>query len=151
MEQVIDGVKITPLKRFGDDRGMIMHMMRCDWEVFEDFGEVYFSTVNPGVVKGWKRHKRMIQNYAVPMSNVKFVLDDDREGSPSAGEVQEVVLGENHYVLLTLPPMIWYGFASTDDTPAMIANCASIPHDPEESEDMDLSNPAIPYAWPGLP
>ena len=145
---MIDGVIITPLKRIGDERGMVLHMLRRDWDIFEDFGEVYFSTVNPGTVKGWKRHQRMIQNFAVPMGNAKFVLYDDRDGSPTKGEVQEVALGGDNYALLTLPAMIWYGFANTEDAPVLIANCASIRHDPEETEGKDLSDPAIPYDWP---
>ncbi len=148
---MIDGVIITPLKRIGDERGMVLHMLRRDWDVFEEFGEIYFSTVNPGVVKGWHLHKRMIQNYAVPSGGAKFVLYDDRDDSPTKGKVQEVVLGEDNYVLLTLPAMIWYGFASTEDTPALIANCASIPHDPNEAETRDLADPAIPYTWASEP
>ena len=54
---MIDGVIITPLKRIGDERGMVLHMLRRDWAIFEDFGEVYFSTVKFGVIKAWKRHK----------------------------------------------------------------------------------------------
>ena len=145
---MIDGVSLTPLKRIGDERGMVLHMLRRDWDVFEDFGEVYFSTVNPGFVKGWERHKRMIQNFAVPMGNAKFVLYDDREDNPTMGEVQDVELGEDNYVLLTLPAMIWYGFAGTEDGPTLIANCASLPHDPEEFEVRDFTDPTIPYTWP---
>ncbi len=145
---MIDGVIITPLKRIGDERGMVLHMLRRDWDIFEGFGEIYFSTVEFGVVKGWKRHKRMIQNLAVPVGNAKFVLYDDRDASPTSGEVQEVVLGEDNYALLTLPAMIWYGFASTEDAPVLIANCASMPHDRQETEGKDLSDPAIPYDWP---
>ena len=89
----------------------------------------------------------MIQNLAVPVGNTKFVLYDDRDDSPTNGEVQEVVLGGDNYALLTLPAMIWYGFASTEDAPVLIANCASIPHDPEETKGKDLSDPAIPYDW----
>ncbi len=144
---MIDGVVITPLNRFEDERGMVLHMLRREWDVFEDFGEVYFSTVNPGVVKGWKRHKRMVQNFAVPMGNAKFVLFDDREDSPTRGEVQDVTLGEDNYVLLTLPTMIWYGFARNGEAPVLIANCASISHVPDESEIKDLSDSSIPYDW----
>ena len=122
---MIDGVIITPLKRIGDERGMVLHMLRRDWDVFEDFGEVYFSTVNPGFVKGWKRHKRMIQNFAVPMGNAKFVLYDDRENSPTTGQVQEVELGMSNYVLLTLPAMIWYGSGWTENTARMSGKAAS--------------------------
>ena len=90
----------------------------------------------------------MIQNFAVPMGNAKFVLYDDREDSPTMGEVQDVELGEDNYVLLTLPAMIWYGFAGTEDGPTLIASCASLPHDPEEFKVRDLTDPTIPYTWP---
>lgn len=144
---MIDGVVITPLKRIGDERGMVLHMLRRDWDVFEDFGEIYFSIVYPGVVKGWKRHKQMIQNFAVPMGNANFVLYDDREGSPTMGEMQDLNLGQDNYFLLTLPALIWYGFSGSGKGSTLIANCASLPHDPDETEGKDLSDPAIPFDW----
>ena len=54
---MIKDVIVTPLKQFKDDRGKVMHMIRSDSEVFEKFGEVYFSFVNHGVTKGWMLHK----------------------------------------------------------------------------------------------
>lgn len=144
---MIDGVVITPLKRIPDERGSVMHMLRRDWEVFEDFGEIYFSTVHPGVVKGWHIHQRMILNYAVPMGRIKFVLYDEREGSPTKGDVQEIFMGEDNYVLVTVPPLIWNGFKGVGDETALIANCASIPHDADEIDRRDAFDPAIPYDW----
>ena len=148
---MIDGVGIKALKRIGDERGMVLHMLRRDWDIFKDFGEIYFSTVNDGIVKGWKRHKRMIQNFAVPMGNAQFVLYDDRQNSPTKGEIQEVFLGADNYVLLTLPPLLWYGFTGVGDGPLIIANCTSIPHDPEEIETRDPADFGIPYAWTRRP
>ena len=34
----------------------------------------YFSVVNPGVVKGWKLHKKMTCNLIVPIGTIKFVI-----------------------------------------------------------------------------
>jgi dTDP-4-dehydrorhamnose 3,5-epimerase len=144
---MIDGVVITPLKRIPDERGSVMHMLRCDWPVFQSFGEIYFSTVHPGVVKGWHLHHRMVLNYAVPIGRIKFVLYDDRAESPTKGEAQEIFLGEDNYQLVTVPAMIWNGFKGIGDETALVANCASIPHDPTEIERMDPFNPAIPYDW----
>ncbi len=48
------------------------------------FGEIYFSTVYRGVVKGWHRHREMTLNYACIHGRIKLVLYDDREGSPTA-------------------------------------------------------------------
>ena len=59
-----------------------MHMLRADDPHFERFGEIYFSTVFAGVVKGWHLHERMTINYAVPFGSIKLVLFDDRDERP---------------------------------------------------------------------
>ena len=63
---MIDGVRITPLKQILDEKGKVMHMLRCDADFFLDFGEIYFSCVYPGAIKAWRAHKHMTLNYAVP-------------------------------------------------------------------------------------
>ena len=45
MKQNIEGIKITPLKIISDNRGSVMHMLRSDSDVFQKFGEIYFSTI----------------------------------------------------------------------------------------------------------
>jgi dTDP-4-dehydrorhamnose 3,5-epimerase len=144
---VIDGVRITPLRQIADERGKVMHMLRRDTEGFAGFGEVYFSCVYPGVVKGWHRHKEMVLNYAVPVGRIKFVLHDDRPASPTRGATQEIFMGPDSYVLVTVPPLIWNGFKGLGVDMALVANCASIPHDPGEIERLDPRDPSIAYNW----
>lgn len=139
IETQIDGLIVTPLKIIKDERGAVMHMLRADSPLFKQFGEIYFSVVNPGVTKGWKRHKVMEQNFAVPMGNMKFIFVDKRENSPTKEAIQEITIGpENNYALIHVPAMIWYSFTATGTDTAMIANLASIPHDPSESETAPL-------------
>lgn len=144
---MIDGVKIKPLRQILDERGKIMHMLRADAAEFQSFGEIYFSWVFPGAVKAWHLHTKMILNYAVPVGNIKLVLFDDREGSPSHGETQEIFMGQDNYVLVTIPPLVWNGFKGIGDQNAMVANCASIPHDPEEIMRLSPLDPKISYDW----
>ena len=144
---MIEGVRVTPLRQIADDRGKVMHMLRRDWEIFVDFGEIYFSTVHTGVVKAWHLHHRMILNYAVPVGRILFVLYDGRETSPSRGAIQEIIMGPDNYVLVTVPPMIWSGFKGLDATTSLVANCASLPHDPDEIERREPGDRAIPYDW----
>lgn len=144
---MIDGVEITPLKQIVDERGKVMHMLRSDSRVFKSFGEIYFSCVHPGVVKGWHLHKKMILNYAVPFGSIKFVLYDDRDGSSTKGQLQEILMGGDNYVLVTVPPLVWNGFKGTGDVTAIVANCASIPHDPDEIVRIDPFDKKIPYDW----
>ena len=122
-------------------------MLRRDWDVFEAFGEIYFSCVFPGAIKAWHIHKRMTLNYAVPLGEIRFVLYDDRPDSPTRGEVQEMVLGPDNYCLVTVPPMVWNGFKGLGSETSIVANCATIPHDPDEIVRRDPMDPYIPYDW----
>ncbi len=144
---MIDGVRITPLRQIHDDRGKIMKMLSRDDEVFREFGEIYFSVVNPGVVKGWHIHSEMWLNYVVVSGAIKFVLHDDRVGSPTRGETQEMFLSPENHQLVTVPPKVWNGFKGISLEPAVVANCATIPHDPSEIARKDPHDNDIPYDW----
>jgi len=122
-------------------------MLKATDPHFERFGEIYFSTVYPGVVKGWHRHSRMILNYAVVVGMIELVLYDDRPTSPTHGQIQELFVGESNYCLVKIPPMVWNGFKGIGTFPAIVANCATIPHDPEEIERLDPMTRDIPYDW----
>jgi dTDP-4-dehydrorhamnose 3,5-epimerase len=89
----------------------------------------------------------MTLNYAVPAGMVKLVCYDDRPGSPSQGVVQELHIGELNYALVTVPPMVWNGFKGEGVAPALVANCATRPHDPAEIERLDPIQNDIPYDW----
>ena len=142
---MIKGVQEKALKQIADDRGKIMHMIRATDPDFKRFGEIYFSWINPGIVKGWHKHSVTTVNFAVPVGQVKIVIFDDRKNSQTKNQTQEFVLGPDHYKLLTIAPGLWYGFSSLSKDPAMIANCASHPHDPDESEKRALDE--INYDW----
>ena len=144
---MIDGVNVRQLRQISDERGKIMHMLRSDAPWFEKFGEIYFSVVYPGVVKGWHLHTRMTLNYAVVTGMVKLVLYDDREGSSTRGELAELFSGEDNYALITIPPGIWNGFKGIGVKPAIVANCSTEPHDPEEIKRLDPFSERIPYDW----
>ena len=147
MNFMIEGVKITPLKQIMDERGKVMHMLKIEDPVFLKFGEIYFSTIFPGAIKGWHIHKEMTLNYAVPYGNIKFVLYDNRIGSSTYGELQEIFMGPDNYFLVTVPPMIWNGFKGIGHEAAIVANCASISHKPDEIDRLDPFDPMIPYNW----
>lgn len=144
---MIDGVLVHPLRQITDERGKVMHMMRCDDPHFEQFGEIYFSVVYPNVIKGWHLHKEMTLNYAVVSGMIKLVLYDDRANSPTKGELQELFIGESNYCLVRIPPGIWNGFKGIGVTPAIVANCSTIPHYPDEIVRLDPFDNSIPYTW----
>ena len=146
---MIAGVEVHPLRQLVDERGRVMHMLRRDAPWFRGFGEIYFSAVNPGVVKGWHLHKSMTLNYAVLSGRIRLGLYDERADSPTKGVSQQILLGGDNYALAVVPPGIWNGFESLDGAPALVANCATEPHSPEEIVREDPFTKRIPNAWEG--
>jgi dTDP-4-dehydrorhamnose 3,5-epimerase len=145
---MIQGVKIKPLKKIPDERGTIFHMLRCDDPEFKKFGEIYFSTIYPGTIKGWHLHTKMTLNYAVIEGRIKLVLYDDRKNSPTRGELLEIFTGEDNYCLITIPPGVWNGFKGIGTKTSIVANCSDVPHDPIEIKRIDpLNNSLINYDW----
>lgn len=144
----IDGVEVTELRQIADARGAVLHMLRCDAPDFTRFGECYFSEVQPGAIKAWKRHRVQTQNLAVPIGRIRLVIYDDRAGSGSRGSVRTMELGRpDAYVRVRISPGLWYGFVCISKIPALVSNCADFPHDPAEGELLPNDDPSIPYDW----
>ena len=143
----IEGVQVIPLRRIPDERGTIFHMLRADDPHFTEFGEIYFASVYEGVVKAWHLHRLMTLNYACVHGRVKVACYDDRPESPTRGNLLEVFLGPDNYSLIVIPPGIWNGHKGMGPGPSIIANCATHPHDPSQSERLDPFDNEIPYDW----
>ena len=143
----IEGVIVKPLNRIPDERGCIYHMLTKEDPDFNGFGEIYFSTVYPGVIKGWHIHSKMELNYAVVSGNIKLVLYDDRKKSKTRGNLMEIFMGENNFVLAKVPVGVWNGFKGTGLKEAIVANCTTTSHDPDEISRLNPFSKEIPYNW----
>ena len=147
--RVIEGVKIKQLKVIPDERGRLMEMLRCDDEVFAKFGQVYMTTAYPGVVKAWHYHKKQTDNFVVAKGMMKVVLYDDREGSPTRGEVNEFFVGDFRTLLVQIPPLVYHGFKCISESEAIVINIPSEPYNyaaPDEYR-VDPHDGTIPYDW----
>lgn len=144
---MIDGVKFILLKKIVDERGGVYHMLKRTDPHFIEFGEIYFSCGYPGVIKAWHIHKEMTLNNCCVVGMIKLVLYDSRTDSPTHGEVNEFFIGEENYGLVQIPPRITNGYKTFGNTMSIIANCATLPHDPEELIYIDPFSNDIPYDW----
>jgi dTDP-4-dehydrorhamnose 3,5-epimerase len=143
----IRDVLLKPLASFQDERGAVYRMLRSTDPHFAGFGEIYFSTVKPGAVKAWKRHRSLTASYVCVHGAIRMVLYDARPDSPTRGTTSETVLGPDAYRLLVVPPGVWNGFQGVSETLAIVANCASEPYDEREFERLVPTAAEIPYRW----
>ena len=143
----IHGVIITKLKQIKDERGSIFTMIRSDSELFNNFGEIYFSTVFHNSIKAWRKHKKAVLNYVCIKGKIRLVLFDDRKESRSFGKFNEYILSPNDYFLITIPPQIWNGFIGLDNEESIIANLINIPHDEKEMTRKSFNDDYLNYNW----
>jgi dTDP-4-dehydrorhamnose 3,5-epimerase len=142
---MIEGVIVSPLKVINVKGGNVLHAIKASDSEYRGFGEAYFSMIEKGIIKGWKRHKEMTLNLIVPIGAIRFVLFDSRDNSVTAGKYFEVDLSLEYYNRLTIPPMIWMGFQGLEEGFSMLLNIANIPHSKSEVEQKELNE--IYFDW----
>ncbi|MBT6471817.1 MAG: dTDP-4-dehydrorhamnose 3,5-epimerase [Candidatus Marinimicrobia bacterium] len=133
----MDGVTLTPLKQITHPKGDIFHAMKASDDGFSGFGEAYFSTVNQGEVKGWKKHTEMTLNLVVVIGEIEFVVYDDNS-------FYSVKLSKNNYQRLTVESGLWLAFRGIS-VENMLLNLASIEHNTNESKNVDMCG--FNYDW----
>ena len=147
--ELIDGVRMKKLRVIPDERGRLMETLRDDDELFIKFGQVYVTTVYPGVVKGWHYHKKQIDTMVCIAGMIKLVLYDNREESPTKGRLNEMFIGIHNPLLVQIPAGVLHGFKCISESEAMIMNIPTehYTYDSPDEYRIDPYDPSIPYNW----
>ena len=147
--RVIAGVEARRAKVLTDERGRLGEIMRADDAWFEKFGQVYFTTTYPGVVKAWHYHRKQTDHFYVVKGTVKIALYDARDDSPTKGTVNEVYLGEHCPGLLRIPAGVQHGWMCVGQSQAYIVNIVSEMYDYDNPDEFrtDPHDNDIPYDW----
>lgn len=145
---MIHDIKIRTLAEIKDTRGSVKHFIKSTDDDFVSFGEVYFSTVNFNVVKGWKKNLDVDQNFCCIQGTIKVVIYDDRDYSASSGAIQEIVLNsETTHSRLTIPKDLWYSFKCCSEETSTILNLISVPHQLNRVKTLPIDSSLIPFEW----
>lgn len=142
--ELLPGLLVTPLRRIATGRGDVLHACKRTDPGFTGFGEAYFSTVDGGARKGWKRHREMTMNLVVVAGEVRFSFFDDRSGETADAEITLTPDDPQRYCRLTVPPGIWTMFEGVGPGLNMLLNLADRMHDPAEADNRDCAT----HAWP---
>jgi len=146
---LIEGVIVQPLRVIPDERGRLMEIMRCDDPFFTGFGQVYLSTVFPGVVKAWHYHLIQEDRFTCVKGLVKAVLYDDRDDSPTRGSLNELYCGEHKPCIIVIPPRVFHGWKCVSEQEAYVINIPSHPYKHSDPDEYRCSphDGGIPYDW----
>lgn len=148
-KQLIEGVVIKNVSVIPDERGRLGEILRSDDFNFRKFGQVYFTTTYPDVVKGWHYHAKQWDNVTCIKGCIKLVLYDARKDFATFGCVNQFYLGEHRPLLVTIPPGVFHGWMCVSDQEAYIINVPTEVYDytePDEVREHPHYN-NIPYDW----
>lgn len=121
----IDGVIITPLKKYADKRGFLVETFRIDSLPENLKPEMsYVSYTEPEVTRGPHEHKYQTDIFSfIGPCNFKVKLWDNRKDSKTYGNFIEINAGEDNPVTLIVPPGVVHGYKNISSTnPGMVLN-----------------------------
>ena len=146
---MIEGVKTKRLITHADDRGWLFEILRSDDELFTGFGQVYLTTLYPGVIKAWHGHAAQTDNFTVVSGMGKLVLADLREDSPTRGQINEFVIGDQNRMLIQIPPRVYHGIKCLGPQTTLALNCPDKPFDADNPDEIRLpyDSAEIQYNW----
>tara|TARA_B100000161_G_scaffold123399_1_gene87448 strand:+ start:438 stop:878 length:441 start_codon:yes stop_codon:yes gene_type:complete len=137
-ESVDNIIKYIPLKKISNPLGDVWHAIKSSDSEYAGFGEAYFSFIEKGKIKGWKKHKKATLNLIVPVGEIKFfAYDEEQEDKHS--KLSSFTLSEENYFRLTVPSGIWLAFKGLKER-NMLLNVSDYSHDPSEVEAIEIEN-----------
>ncbi len=150
--QTIEGVVLRRLVTQEDRRGEIVEMYNPAWGVHEaPLVYAYQAMIRPGRAKGWVRHARQDDRIFTNLGVCRWVLYDDREGSPTRGRIMDFTVSDRMRVLFTIPAGVWHAVQNVGTTDAYFANFPTRPYehaDPDKFR-LPLKNDVIPFDLDG--
>jgi len=144
--QPIEGVAVSEQKPNIDDRQTLIVYLRSSDPYFAGFSQSYVAICERGVVKAWHYHLKQTDLWFVPYGKIKVGLFDSREGSPTSGVVNEIIMGGGMEITLSIPPGVYHGYVTLSDMSILI-NTTNQPYDPSDEYRIPWDDKRIPFDW----
>ncbi len=159
----IEGVMVKTLKVHADQRGTFTEQFkRGD---LDDAGNLFigdspFAQTSrslayarggnpPELIKAFHWHRLQWDYWDVVAGDARVVLVDLREGSPTAGTIQTVMIGEHTPRAVAIPPFVGHGYQVVSMRDVLLTYYVTEPYDPQSPDEGRIAwnDPRIGYDW----
>ncbi len=134
-----DKVILTPIERIKIEGGDVIKNIKAGDLGYKNFKETYYSFINFGKKKGWKKHKEMTLNLTCPFGEVNFILSENLE------DFESITLNDKNLFRITIKPGIWLAFEGLNKPLSIVNNVADMIHNEDEIERKNLNE--VNYFW----
>jgi dTDP-4-dehydrorhamnose 3,5-epimerase len=121
----IDGVKVTPFRKYTDERGWLAEFFRHD-ELAAEFHPAmgYASLTLPGVLRGPHEHVDQADLFCwFGPGDFKLSLWDNRKASPTYLNRMELVMGESRPGSVLVPVGVAHCYRCISAEAGLVVNC----------------------------
>jgi len=132
--------RFVPAAVFVDDRGWsIMNQLQG---VLTPEGQINYSTMYPGVVKAWHRHRRQTDFWLCVSGHLKVGVHRDD------GRSWQAVVGEKRPGVVIIPPPLWHGAATVGHLPSGLLYYVTEAYDPRNPDEERRPHDSVEgFAW----
>jgi dTDP-4-dehydrorhamnose 3,5-epimerase len=156
---MLPGIQIRALRKFVDDRGFVMEVLRADWEDLlggDTVVQANLSLSYPGMIRAWHRHLRGQVDYFLVLRGAMRICAYDDAASASHGRLTEVVASGEVPQLVRIPGHYWHGTMTLGVEPSLTMYFTTRLYDYQQPDEerRPWNDPAIvdprtgqPYDW----
>lgn len=119
----IEGVEVTSLRYFNDDRGWLTEVFRKD-ELSVVPAMAYVSQTHPGVARGPHEHRDQTDIFIfMGPSTFRMYLWDNRSGGGSEGRRMRFDVGVDNPTRVVVPPGVVHAYKNIGPLEGLVLNC----------------------------
>jgi dTDP-4-dehydrorhamnose 3,5-epimerase len=123
LQDLIDGVRVRQVKHVAKNGGWLTEMFRRDWLLDDGVvDQVFQVNLYPGEISAWHAHRVTKDRLFVSHGQMRVVLYDARDSSPTHQRLNEFVLGVVRPALVVVPPGVWHGIQAVGNESAALIN-----------------------------
>lgn len=119
--------------------GNLRHIENSELGKTLPFSEIYFSEIQPKIIKAWKFHSRQEQNICIASGEIRIICVK-KMNNETVFEVFELDSDALHGVL-TIPHGIYYALINVSEEPTILLNMTDLSHDSTEKLSLPLEYP----------
>jgi dTDP-4-dehydrorhamnose 3,5-epimerase len=146
------GVEVRESCNIVTRNGLTTEVYRADWGLAAPVAQTLCVSLRAHAVSAWHCHERQLDRVFVVAGSARLVLYDDRDGSPTRGQLDELLLDRARPTLVTIPPGIWHGMQNLGAAECTLLNFFDRVYDHAAPDEWRLpsATDAIPYRFQGL-
>jgi UDP-2-acetamido-2,6-beta-L-arabino-hexul-4-ose reductase len=128
------GVEVRKIEKKTDDRGYLIKVLMQQQlgEARREFGEIYITKAQHGMIKGNHYHDQATEWFCVLSGEGLLVLEDERAGR------QEIILRGEEPTVVRVPKGIRHGIKNIGQEMLSLLAYADYPYDPADTIPADI-------------